>query len=77
MLTVTFAGGSIRRDGLAPFGDVVEFSPSKAVLKIPRDRVKAVASGILSSSLPADDILISEMSVDDVVRIIFEKQKSA
>jgi ABC-2 type transport system ATP-binding protein len=76
MLTVTFADGSIRMHDLARFGDVVEFAPAKGVLKLPRDRVKAAASSILSSGLPADDILISEMSVDDVVRIIFEKQRS-
>ena len=73
LLTVMFQDRHVSREDLTHYGDVVEFDPSKAVLKIPRDQVKAVASHILSSPLPVDDILINEMPVDDVIRILFRK----
>jgi ABC-2 type transport system ATP-binding protein len=73
LLTVMCNSRGVGRDDLAPFGEIVEFSPSKVILKIPRDQAKAVASHILSSILPVDDILINEMPVDHVIRILFQK----
>ncbi len=74
LLTVSFPAGTVRPEDVAPFGEVVSAENGKAVLKVPRDGVKSAASRILSSDLPVDDILISEMEVDDVIRIIFGRK---
>jgi len=73
LLTIFFSNGSVRQEDLGRYGEVVSCEADRSVLRIPRDRVKAAASAILSSPLPVDDILINEMEIDDVIRIIFHK----
>lgn len=73
MLTVTFNGIGVEKEQVECFGEVVEFDNFKVVFKIPRDKVKSVASEILNSSLPVDDILIDEADLNDVIRKIFKK----
>jgi len=73
LLTLVFRGDGVRRADVEPYGEVVEFSPHQALLKVPREDVKTVASRILSSSLPVEDFLIHEMEVDDVIRMIFSR----
>lgn len=73
MLTVTFNNNGIKKEQVEKYGEVAEFDHFKAVLKIPRDNVKNVASEILSSDLPVDDIMIDEADLDDVIRKIFAK----
>ncbi len=74
VLTLSFGAGTVRREDVEPFGEVLSSGDGKAVLKVPRDRVKNAASQILSSNLPVEDILISEMEIDEVVRIIFGRK---
>jgi ABC-2 type transport system ATP-binding protein len=75
MLTVTFADNNANRSQLEQFGEMVESGPYKAVLRIPRERIKQVAVEVLALDLPVDDILIDEMAVDEVVRKIFQREK--
>jgi len=63
----------IKKEQVEKYGEVAEFDHFKTVLKIPRDSVKNVASEILSSDLPVDDIMIDEADLDDVIRKIFAK----
>lgn len=75
LLTVTFSNEGIKREDAEKFGEIGEFSPYKAIFKIPRESAKDVASQILSSNLPVDDILIDEAGVDDIIRKIFGEGK--
>lgn len=75
LLTVTFNETGIRQEDVERFGQLSEFSPYRIVLKVNRDQAKNVASAILSSGLPVDDILIDETDVDEVVRKIFREVK--
>lgn len=70
-LTITFNNEGVKKEELEKFGEIGEFSPYKAVFKIPRESAKDVASQILSSNLPVDDILIDEPEADDIIRKIF------
>jgi ABC-2 type transport system ATP-binding protein len=74
LLSVSFRAGTVDRHDLEPFGEVLSSAAGKAVLKVPRERVKGAASKILSSDLPVDDILIGEMEIDEVVRTIFGRK---
>jgi len=74
LLIVSFPAGTVRREDVEPFGEVLSAASGKAVLKVPRDRVKSAASRILSSRLPVDDILINEMEAEEVIRIIFGRK---
>ncbi len=75
LLTVTFSNEGIKREDAEKFGEIGEFDQYKAVFKIPREFAKDVASQILSSHLPVDDILIDEPEVDDIIRKIFGQGK--
>jgi ABC-type uncharacterized transport system ATPase subunit len=57
---------------LEHYGELIEFGPYKAVIRVPRERIKQVAAQLLASDFPVDDILISEVAVDEVVREIFQ-----
>ena len=74
VLTLFFPAGTVRREDVEPYGEVIFSADGKAVLKVPRDRVKSTASNILSSNLPIEDILIGEMEIDEVVRTIFGRK---
>ncbi|MFA6459186.1 MAG: ATP-binding cassette domain-containing protein [Candidatus Paceibacterota bacterium] len=60
---------------LEQFGTVEESSEIGASIRVPRERVKEIASKIISSDLPIDDILIDEMSATEIIRAIFEKKE--
>lgn len=62
----------IEKSVLEQFGVVEDFQEIKASIRVPREEVKRIASNIISSSLPIDDILIDEMPIDDIIRVIFE-----
>lgn len=74
-ILITFQKGVTRKD-LEKFGEITNFSSLKADLRIRRDNAKKVASAILSSSLPVEDILINETSIDDIIREIFRGKKT-
>ena len=62
----------VKKEDLEVFGKVEDYQEIKASIRVPRETVKIIASKIISSSLPIDDILIDEMPIDDIIRIIFE-----
>lgn len=74
-LKLTFDGEGVTRDQLKKFGQVGNFSPLSATIKVSREEVKDVARKILASKLPVDDIIIDEVDIDDVIRQIFGKSK--
>ncbi len=71
LLKITFGEKGAKKEEIEKFGDIEEFTPHASIIKIPREHVKNIASKILSSNLPVDDILIDEVEADDIVRQIF------
>lgn len=57
------------------FGESCFFSPLKAAIEVPREKVREVAGKILASNLPVKDIDISEEDVDSIIRNIFANGK--
>lgn len=72
MITVFFSE-SVEKNDLQKFGEISEFNPLKASLKISRKDIKEVASKILSSELPVRDIEINEEDIESVIHNIFSK----
>lgn len=70
-IKITFNREKISRDQLVGFGEVDELNSHFASLKVLREKTKEIASQILISGLPVDDILIDEMQADEVIRGIF------
>lgn len=73
LLKITFDENGIRREQVEKYGEVIEFSSYRAVIRVNRAESKKVAIALLSSPLPVDDILIDEMDIDDVIRKVFGK----
>jgi len=73
LLKIIFDENGIRRDQVEKYGEVLEFSSYRAVIKVARGDAKKVAIALLSSPLPVDDILIDEVDIDDVIRKAFGK----
>lgn len=69
MLEITFTK-PVDRSELAAIGTVKEYSPERVVLSVPKNKTKQTATAILNT-LPVDDVLISEVPIDDVIRKIF------
>jgi len=65
----------VERSLLENFGEVEEYEGIRASIRVPRESVKSIASKIISSDLPVDDILIDEVPIDDIIRSIFEAQE--
>lgn len=74
ILRLTFSE-NVRKEDLETFGTVREWSARHAVIEIPKEDQREVAKAVLDK-LPVDDILIDEVSVEHVIRTIFEKQGS-
>lgn len=71
LLTVTLNSDGVKKEDVMNYGEIDKFEQYKVSLKVDRNQVKNVASEILNSSLPVDDILIDEVDVQDVIRKIF------
>lgn len=56
---------------LEQFGKVLECNEAKAVLSVPREQIKQMASAILAAPLPVRDIDIGEVEIESVIRRIF------
>ena len=76
LLSVTFNNSGIEEKQIKKYGQIHKFDRFKIVLKINRDKVKDIATAILSSNLPVDDILIDEDDIDSVIRKIFKNSKA-
>jgi len=55
----------------AEYGEVVEFEANTVVLAIPRDQT-AARTGEILQAFPVNDIAVEEVSVDEVIRHLFE-----
>lgn len=72
LLNITFNNQGVERAQVEKFGRIQKFNRYKVSLAVEREKVREVATAVLSSDLPVDDILIDEAAVGDVVRKIFE-----
>jgi ABC-2 type transport system ATP-binding protein len=63
----------IKDSEVGKFGKVAHRDDLSLTLHVDRQNIKRIASAILSSSLPIDDIDISEPEVEDVIREVFQK----
>lgn len=63
--------GEVPDDGLTKYGVVIESAEGSAVLEIERDQTAAVVGAVLAA-LPVNDVAIEEVSVEEVVRNLFE-----
>jgi len=73
LLKITFDENGIKKKQVEKYGELIEFSSFRAVIKVARSAAKKTAIALLSSALPVDDILIDEMDIDDVIRKVFGK----
>lgn len=72
-LEVTFTE-KVNPQDFASMGELMTESPERIVLEIKKTDVKKVATKILND-FPVDDILISEINVEEVIRNIFTHAK--
>jgi ABC-2 type transport system ATP-binding protein len=71
IITVTFDESVALKD-LEEFGQIEKAEEFRVSIRVPREKVKDVAARMITSDLPIDDILIDELSIDDIIRAIFE-----
>ena len=69
VLEVTFTE-PVTAEVLGEYGTVKEYQPRRVVLEVSKAVAKEMAAKILTK-LPVNDILINEVSIDDVIRHIF------
>ncbi|HEU4643620.1 MAG TPA: ATP-binding cassette domain-containing protein [Gemmatimonadaceae bacterium] len=69
-------GDGVRREDLAPFGEVRTFSFPNATLEIPREEVPA-ASARLLAAVPIIDLSIEDPPLEEVIRRAFEEETPA
>jgi len=55
---------------IAPFGEIIESNNTYASLRVPKTEVAKRVSNILAK-LPASDILVEEVPIEDVIRRMF------
>jgi len=64
----------VSKTTVSKYGQVIEYNPERVVLEIPKSEIKDAAASVLKD-LPVDDILISEMPIDEVIRKFFSETK--
>jgi ABC-2 type transport system ATP-binding protein len=72
IIEVTFTE-PVAKEQLRSLAALQEYSPERALLRVPKDQVKKVAVDLMTK-FPVDDILINEMEIEEVVRNIFSKK---
>lgn len=73
ILNITFLK-EINKKDFEKFGEIQEFGKMRIILKVPKEKCTSIASQILNE-FSVDDILINEISVEEVVRRIFIKNR--
>ena len=73
VLDVTFSEPISKKD-LKDCGTIEEYEPHHVVLSVSKKKIKEVAAHMLKT-FPVDDILISEESLESVVRKMFSERK--
>lgn len=66
----------VSKDDLTHYGRVVEFTPLKAAIQVPREKTTSLAAAMLTK-LPVEDISIEEPSLEHVARELFTKKDYA
>ena len=72
-LTAVF-NKDVEKSDLEKIGTVTKFEPLKATISVPR-AVHSQSAAELLSKFPVDDLDISEISLEDIVRNIFSQKK--
>lgn len=75
-LKVIFSQKGVTKSMLRKFGEVIDFSDYNGTVRVDNYQSKQKAIDLLSSELPIQDVLISEDSVDDIIRKIFAENKN-
>lgn len=73
VLKVKFKEGAVSAHEVEQFGTIIHQDAESITLRVDRENVKRQASEVLTSTLPIDDIDISEPEVEDVIREVFQK----
>jgi len=73
LLTLELQDGATPAGDLSMFGKVLEQSPDRIRLKVPRPQVIPVCKALLER-LPVADIAIQDISIEDVIRNVFSGQ---
>ncbi len=73
ILEITFTEPVLKKE-FTGLGKIKEWEKQRVILDVEKEKVKHVASEILKN-LPVDDILINEVSVEDVIRTMFQEKK--
>lgn len=71
LLKVTLNGEGYPCEKLSRFGEVAACSRYEVTFKVPRAKTREVATKLLNSDVPVDDIMIDEVGVDEVIRSLF------
>ncbi len=66
---------AVTREELEKIGELAEFTPTKAVIRVPRTMVSHTASELLKK-FDIDDLDINEPKLEDIIREVFETGKS-
>jgi ABC-2 type transport system ATP-binding protein len=60
----------VAREEVEPLGELVEYEPSRVVLRVPRGAAPARAAELLAR-LPVADLAVQDTDVEDVIRAVF------
>lgn len=71
LISVTFKNGGVSKEQLQGMGEVLEHTKGKAVLKVPRDKVKKASNDLLTQ-FDVDDINIEEVPIEEVIEKVFK-----
>ncbi len=74
LITITTTE-NVPREMFARYGTIESYEHVRIALRVPREQVRRIATEIMSSELPIDDVLIDEIPLEDIIRIIFEEKK--
>jgi ABC-2 type transport system ATP-binding protein len=69
VLNITFIKEIDKKD-IEKFGEIKKFERKRVILEVSKERCTGIASQILNK-FPVDDILIDEISVEEIIRKIF------
>jgi len=70
MVTVVFGDEGATREKLQGFGELVDFSKHKAVLRVRRDEVPRVSNALLNQ-FALNDITIEEVPIEEIIGQVF------
>jgi ABC-2 type transport system ATP-binding protein len=58
---------------LQEIGEIEEYIPPRAIIKVPRDKTSQKASELLAK-FDVEDLEITEPALEDIIRLAFEKE---